>query len=47
MATGDIVIVHDADLEYDPQDIPRVIKPIEDGKADVVYGSRFMGGAPH
>lgn len=47
VATGDIVIVQDADLEYDPQDIPRVIKPIEDGKADVVYGSRFMGGAPH
>jgi glycosyltransferase involved in cell wall biosynthesis len=47
VATGDIVIVQDADLEYDPQDIPRVIKPIVDGKADVVYGSRFMGGAPH
>ncbi len=42
-ASGDIVIVQDADLEYDPQDIPRVIQPILDGDADVVYGSRFTG----
>jgi glycosyltransferase involved in cell wall biosynthesis len=42
-ATGEIVIVQDADLEYDPQDIPRVIKPILDGNADVVFGSRFTG----
>lgn len=46
-ATGDVVIVQDADLEYDPRDIPKVIAPILEGNADVVYGSRFMGGAPH
>ena len=46
-ATGDIVVVQDADLEYDPREIPKVARPIEDGKADVVYGSRFMGGEPH
>jgi len=44
--TGDVVIVQDADLEYDPNDIPTVIAPILSDKADVVYGSRFMGGAP-
>lgn len=42
-ATGDIVLVQDADLEYDPRDIPRVIQPILDGVADVVFGSRFIG----
>ena len=43
-ATGDIVIIQDSDLEYNPNEIPKVIKPILDGKADVVYGSRFAGG---
>src|SRR6185437_1970860 len=45
-ATGDIVLVQDADLEYDPQDYGRLLQPILDGKADVVYGSRFIG-EPH
>lgn len=45
--TGDIVIVQDADLEYDPKEIPYVIQPILDNKADVVYGSRFAGSGPH
>lgn len=45
--SGDIVIVQDADLEYDPQEYPRLIKPILDGNADVVYGSRFAGGEAH
>lgn len=44
-ATGDIVVIQDADLEYDPQDLPRVIAPIVNGKADVVYGNRFHGEA--
>jgi glycosyltransferase involved in cell wall biosynthesis len=42
-ATGDIVVIQDADLEYDPQDLPRVIQPIVDGIADVTFGSRFIG----
>jgi glycosyltransferase involved in cell wall biosynthesis len=46
-ATGDIVIVQDADLEYDPGEYPRLLQPILDGHADVVYGSRFMGQGPH
>ncbi len=46
-ATGDIVIVQDADLEYDPNEYPTLIRPIVNDEADVVYGSRFMGGGPH
>ena len=42
--TGDVIIIQDADLEYDPKDYPKLIEPIFDGRADVVYGSRFMGG---
>jgi glycosyltransferase involved in cell wall biosynthesis len=45
--TGDVVIIQDADLEYDPRDYPNLLQPIEAGLADVVYGTRFVGGGAH
>ena len=46
-ATGDLVLIQDADLEYDPRDYPKLLEPVLEGRADVVYGSRFLGGGPH
>lgn len=43
-ATGDVVVIQDADLEYDPRELPRLLEPIADGRADAVFGSRFLGG---
>src|SRR6516165_6284046 len=46
-ATGDVILVQDADLEYSPEDYPALLEPLLSGKADAVFGSRFMGGRPH
>jgi glycosyltransferase involved in cell wall biosynthesis len=44
VATSEVILIQDADLEYDPRDYPKLLQPIEEGRADVVYGSRFLGG---
>ncbi len=47
LARGELVVVQDADLEYDPREFPQLLEPLLDGRADVVFGSRFLGGGPH